>query len=632
MIEPDPRPDDGGAHCPVCAWPRSGLQVPCCDRLHGEETARTWSLQGHNDFCAAVRTAALVPGPRGAACFARLLARCRDVGKLSDGALAAEVERAQHAVQCWDRRDRVSRRPEGVVAMSLARMVAGELHRLVLLELGPDGLYCYEIVGKSDGSLHPSACGARQDIWAEFVGGGPGSERRNFFLAGGVADDEPPPRRDRGQLRQLAENYLVQRAIRATDPDSEYLLVRRVTGWLVIDLLAGALRSCVLPTGELVLRPSAPPLGQLVDDWCATAPLRHGYELAVAAIDQDDGVVSVSTVALFGAGTAGEPGGAVRVPVELARPDGQAGPVTLPVLIANGGPVRDRAQLLVGQAQLPGPGPVSCELVLRRPGYVEFGPLRPVPTGLAVAVTVSNRPSWSDIVRSLPSHHAFEVVVAVELSGTPEVVDPRVEILRNLVHALHIRDTAAPGSVRVAAIRYVDHPEKAPRRYQPTCHVEPFAAPHAMIDSLTRWHPSPPQGRYGSSVEDALHQARQLPWRREALRCMVVIGSRPPSVNRIGSSRGSVCPHGYVWRDELAALRDGLAVRCFAVVDEPPWMTEPIYDAPVDRTRHDWRALGADGLFKLGELKLPDLVERLIPGPSAPLPLAVLTRRDRDDA
>lgn len=620
------------APCPLCAWPRSGLQVLCCARRHGEETAQTWSLQGHHDLCAAVRAAAWVAGPSDAACFDRLLFRCRDVGELSASARATEIERAKHAVRACDRRDRVGRHPEGVVAMSLARMVAGEVRRLVLLELGPDGLACSEIVGNSDGSLRPSACGSQHDIWAELIDGRPGAEHRNFFLAGGVAGDGPVPRRDRGQLRQLAEKYLAERGIQPNDPDSEYLLVRRVTGWRVIDLLADALRSCVLPTGEVVLRPSAPPLGQLVDDWCATAPLRHGYELAVAAIGQADGAVEVSTVALFGAGTAGEPGGAVRVPVELARPDGQAGQVTLPVLISNGGPVRDRAQLLVGQAQLPCPGSVSCELVLRGPGHLEFGPLRSVPSGPAVPVTVSNTPSWSDIMRNLPLHDAFEVVIAVELSGTPDVVDPRVEILRNLVHALCIRDTAAPGSVRVAAIRYIDHPEKAPRRYKPTCQLEPFAAPHSMIDPLTRWHPSPPDGLYSSSVEDALHSARLLPWRKAALRSLVVIGSRPPSVNRMGSTLGSVCPQGYVWRDELGALRDGLAVRCFAVVDEPPWMTDPIHDTPVVRTRDAWRELGADGLFELDRPKLPDLVKRLIPGPSAPLPLAVLMRRDRDDA
>ena len=387
MIESEFRPDDGDAHCPVCAWSRFGLLGPCCDCLHGDATARTWSLQGHNDLCAAVRAAALAPGPKGTACFARLLARCRDVGELSGGARAAEIERARHTVRDYDRRDRAGRRPEGVVAMLLARMVAGELRRLVLVELGPDELSSYEIVANSDGNLHSRACGTRHDIWAELVGGQPGSETRNFFLAGGVADDEPALRRDCGQLRQLAEKYLVEHSIRA-DPDSEYLLVRRVTGWRVIDLLASALRSWVLPTGEVVLRSSAPPLAQLADDWCATAPLRHGYELAVAAIGQADGLVTVSTVALFGAGTAREPGGDKRVPVELARPDGQAGPVTLPVLIANGGPVRDRAQLLVGQAQLPGPGPVSCELVLRRPGHVEFGPLRSVPTAPSVPLTV----------------------------------------------------------------------------------------------------------------------------------------------------------------------------------------------------------------------------------------------------
>jgi hypothetical protein len=511
-------------------------------------------------------------------------------------------------------------------------MVAGELHRLVLVELGPNELSSCAILRNPDGSLRTHAWGAQHDIWVELAGGQPGSEHRNFFLAGGVADDEPAPRRDRSLLRALAEEYLRERGIQVTDPGSEYLLLRRVTGWRVIDLLVGALRSCVAPTGDAVLRISAAPLVQLAEDWCATAPLRHGYELAVASVDETDGAVAVSTVTLFGAGTSGGPGGDVRIPVELARADGQAGPVTLPILIANGALERERAQLLVGQAELPGPGPVSCELVLRRPGHVEFGPVCSLRGGPEVPVSVSDTPSWPDIERSLPAHNGFDVVVAVELSGAPGVVHSRIEVLRKLVDTLHLRDTAVPGSVQVAAIQYIDHPEQASRRNQPTCQVVPFAAPDAILDPLVRWHPSPPDGPYGSSVEDALHLARQLPWRSAVLRGLVVIGSRPPSVSRRGYWRGPVCPHGYIWGDELAALREGLAVRCFAVVDEPSWMTGPIHDEPVALTRDYWRELGADGLFELGRLALPELVERLIPGPWAPLPLAVLTTRGRHDA
>src|SRR6185312_490666 len=145
----------------------------------------------------------------------------------------------------YDRSARAGRSPEGVVAMSLARMVAGELHRFVLVELGPEGLSCCEILRNPDGSLRTSACAAQHDIWAELAGGPPGSAWRNFFLAGGVATDEPALRRDRDQLRVLAKTYLGQRGIKATDPGSEYLLMRRVTGWRVLDLLAGALRSCM---------------------------------------------------------------------------------------------------------------------------------------------------------------------------------------------------------------------------------------------------------------------------------------------------------------------------------------------------------------------------------------------------
>ena len=487
MINFDPRSGDGRAVCAICAWPRSTLRDPCCDGLDDEERSQTWSLQGHNDLCAAVRTAALVPQRRRAATIDRLLKRCRDVSELSSEALADEIKRATHAVHNCDRRDRVAGRPEGVVAMALSRMVAGEFQKLVLVELGPNGISSQEITLSSDYSLHACARLERQDIWAEFVGEPPGSEYRNFFLAGGVVHEKQPPRhRDPVQLRQLAERYLSECGLCPPNPDSEYLIIRRVTGWLVIDLLVAAMRSCVLPTGQIILRPSAPLLAQLADDWCAIAPLRHGYELAVAEIGHPDGVVSISTVVLFGAGTTAEPSGAIRVPIKLTRADGQSGALTLPVLIASAKPVHARDQLVVGRAELPDSGPVSCELVLRRPGEVEFGPLRSGSSQMTLPVTVSNTPSWSDIVNNIPSHNAFEVVIALEFSGIPEVVKPRIDIARNLLHALHIRDDLVPGSVRVAAIRYIDHPEKPPRRRKKACQVEPFIAPSAMIDALVQ--------------------------------------------------------------------------------------------------------------------------------------------------
>src|SRR6185312_6023117 len=133
-------------------------------------------LRGHNDLCAAIRIAASTPaGPERMAHFEWLLARCRDLGRLSGKAREMEIERAKDAVREYDRSARAGRSPEGVVAMSLARMVAGELHRFVLVELGPEGLSCCEILRNPDGSLRTSACAAQHDIWAELAGGPPGS-------------------------------------------------------------------------------------------------------------------------------------------------------------------------------------------------------------------------------------------------------------------------------------------------------------------------------------------------------------------------------------------------------------------------------------------------------------------------
>lgn len=214
------------------------------------------------------------------------------------------------------------------------------------------------------------------------------------------------------------------------------------------------------------------------------------------------------------------------------------------------------------------------------------------------------------------------MTLAIEVGGDDGVVAPRLDLARTMAHALQRHDSVAPGSVKLALIRYNEHPTRSdPRRQDQACRVHPFQSPGEALHTLGDWRRAVADNPYGAAVEEALHGAAALPWREGALRSLVVIGSRPPSVPSLGHTYGAHCPHKIDWQHELRTLRKS-DVRCLAVVDEPSWATTPVYRAPVDRTKKAWQEIGGDGLFAPG-IPVSTLVRTLVPGTSAAAPLAV---------
>ena len=565
--------------------------------------------------------AALTPGVRG-------------WDQLDAAERRTELGRARGAVRGED----AHRRGDGTlgddalddaVQALLVRLVLGELRRVVVLDVDLDGLRRCALRGDG-GIVVADPVGGPDPRWDDLLPAPVDPVVRRYLLAGGVLDGSPDGWRDGADLAARARRALAAAEVERDAAGVEVVLLRRHPGWRALDELAAGVRTAVLPAVDAAAAAYRPDLAAVAAEWCAAGPLRHGYDLAVARIAPADGRVTVSTETLFRAGAPAAPDGERQVSLALERPDGAAGPVLLPVLRAGRAAPADRPAVALPVLDLPGPAVV--DLTVPAPGRVEVVAVRPLDPAAApfwpATATTSPR-SWTDLAAEIPQHDAFDVVVAVEMGGEAARADARIEAARNLVRALDAREQRAPGAVRVAALGFTDHGASG-RRGAPVSHEEGFAPPAALHDPLSRWFGTPQNNPHGSAVEDALHRAGGLGWRPGALRTLVVLGSRPPSVNRQGSDRSVSCPGGYDWVDELDGLRSRYAVRTVAVVDLPGWYGRPDIEDPFDRTKELWEELGRDGRLDLDGLHAPDLYRAVAPGPEGRVPLAVLARTEDD--
>jgi hypothetical protein len=233
------------------------------------------------------------------------------------------------------------------------------------------------------------------------------------------------------------------------------------------------------------------------------------------------------------------------------------------------------------------------------------------------------------VAGALPHHVCFDVAVAVELCGRDDVVKDRLEVLRNLVHAMRTRELKAPGAVHMAVIGYRDHGGTLP-----VCDVLPhrqadgetFAAPEDLLPALLAWSPAKLHTPWGTALEDALHAAVRLRWDRPARRSLVVIGSRPPAIPRTAGKHGTPCPDNLDWATAVASLHR-LGVARHAVVDPATWPSR--LGAPVAYTDDVWTTLGKHGRTTLAQVDAVALARAVAPGPQAPVRLAVRVQNGR---
>lgn len=637
---PSPHPP---SHCPVCAHPAPrtggdglGTACPGCGRPPGPgATQNSGELTMRQDVRAAIRADSDGLRQGDTRVLRSLLQHCRGLDRLGLDARERFVDTEQTAVLRAERQAR--RRPQGAQEAAAARLAAGETDRLLLIETGPLGVSTCTLTATGDGVVVAGPVVDNIREWSDAVPstGVRGNAELLFLAAGGIGLKGAPP--DVETLAAWARELLRPPERGIGEQVTEIILIHRRAHWLLPDLFGAAVRDIAPPVAEFVAEPNVPALADRVQALCEGIPLRRSYHLALASLAEPDGRVSVTTVELFPIGTSVRRGLPVETEVEVARPPGLPGPAALPVLVRGGAPDREWTELTVAHADIPVPGQATVVAALDGPGRVRLQVRGVDADGTPYSQTAGRwSQPWTELAASLPPYYdtaqGADVVVAVELGGSARLVADRLAVLDALSHALRVatggrRLPAPPGSrseVRMAAIGYGDHAAIRRGPDEP-CQVADFTSPEVLAATVRGWHAQPMVDQFAAPVEDALHHALALRWRRGAQRTLVVVGSRPAGLTtRVGTVvHARVCPSQLDWAEALRKLRAG-GVRTLAMVDQPPWIGQRDPAIPVDNTRQMWQDLGTDGQFTLGSAAdLRTLADRVVPTPSSRLVLPI---------
>jgi hypothetical protein len=626
------------AACPVCHWPQPDVATcrQCGTVLRGDYTvglptppdtqaysAALAADQRRYDLRAAVLAAA--PGYDDPALLDVMMSFCRgDADGASPeseaGPLIAGLSRTQ---------------AESAVGIGfpLARLSAGETAAIQFVEIGPDGIAVETLTGGSDGVPRRVPGQARR--WPDLVTGLPADDAnlRRFRLAGGVGagwtgDPETLARSVRDaagraaatQLRTAAAGVGAEttRPWGVPAPSQDCVLVRRTSGWPLLEAAAGRVREVVRPIAEIVDL-SGDALPQVVEAIARRTPLRHEYALALAARGQR-GAVVLDPFPLFRAGTVVHKHDWPKAQLDVRGIFPGVRQLLLPVL-ARTGP--DQAEWKeVGRAIVDARGgaAITVRFRLDGPGAVTL-------LGPAALAADDSAPRWPELLRDLPSRvpagTATDVIVLVECGGDGDQARARLDLLDGVL------DAAAHADLRVAVVGYRDHGVERSRPVlgSPLDTVEQARACSAR---LRAWEPDRGgrrgPGRFGDDnaapLEDALDWAAHDPgWRPRARHLLLTIGRRPPHPPVVDDRAHRVaplpCKNGIDWEATLVSLRKEHDVECFAVVPAAGGAR----DEYTDRV---WQMIGTAGRIDSETASAERIVRvmELVPGADRPWCLA----------
>ncbi|GGS54803.1 hypothetical protein [Actinokineospora fastidiosa] len=577
------------ATCARCGWRLSdGPWVGELTDAHRAAFAdRLAAARRAHDLAAAARAAGF-PDHGDDAVLARLAEIVRD-GPPS----AAELAAARRAAVAGPGIEPLT----GALERALARLVAADHAVLTLVDVASDGIGVAHLGVNHLGVPLPLEP-VRRFPWDEVLPWLPADpDERLLVLAGGVGrGGTDPPTADR--VVAAPRHLPVETAGR----QNEVLVLHRLGGWPVPDQL-------------LRYHPSVRQIGvdeprlddRAIRELPAIAPLRHGYSLVAAVVDQR-GVPRPVLCPLFPAGARAieRP----RATVTVTAPDQPDESLTIAVVA---GPARAYAGQCAPVAVL------RCDLARGAEHTLQFqlhgaGQVRLIsPPGVD---DESARASWPEPIDELPPHYqpysaAVDLVFAIEIGGTEREVGRRRDLAVGIVDALRARHPA-PDTVRVGVIGYRDHLGHKP-------HSVVDAADFASIDTarstLVELRERPKVEPYAAPVEDALHAAALLRWRALSRR-LVVIGDRPPHPSEDGGV--ARCPNHRQWSAEVTRLT-GRDVHRIVV-----WDRHPIRARQNQHSKHaesTWNAIARPRRPRqLSEVDADSIVDeaRLLGRPPAP--------------
>lgn len=603
--------NEGGAICPACGWrspdgevasapdgrtsePGEARELPTDDAPPGWPAERLDAARRRFDLRAAVRAAG-PSGGRDRATLERLRTLARGLPGPDD-----ELDQVEREVDAADAA--AERADEAGLALALTRLVAGDADRLTFLEVGPDAIVEERAVADDVGTPALGSVGARHD-WADLLPmlSSDQAERR-FQLAGGVGRHPLDPDAVAGALAGALPTMVATAA-----GAGEVVLVDRSAGWGIPAVAVALIRERFSPIADLT-PPHGVPLRDFADRVLRRAPLRHGYDLVLAAIDERTGAVRLDPRPLFPAGTAVPPGGELTAEVHAAVPPVATVPLALPVVVRRGVEPAGWAVLRAGSVTPRGTTEAHVRVALDGPGRLRF----------ADPPNIEDDPrAWADLIGSLPDHvdnsaiAPVDLVCAVELCGDPTSVEARLGLVRDLLDLVDTGDSRVDG-VRVGLLGYVDHTyEQRPAIASPApILLSPLDEPGPARGVLGHWRPSPSRHDYAAPLEDALHALGRMPWRRGSQRVLVTVGTRPPHPPRQGADPALPCPYRHDWRRLLDDAVDRFRLRRLAVAGPPTWAGEGSAGQLGQRHAAEaWSELGADGLFVAGEVTAGSLAD-----------------------
>ncbi len=118
---------------------------------------------------------------------------------------------------------------------------------------------------------------------------------------------------------------------------------------------------------------------------------------------------------------------------------------------------------------------------------------------------------------------------------------------------------------RLGVVCFKDHGEEGEARHYLTLAHPLTSRPEKLVRFLASRRIAAGEGGGGAeAVECGLHAARELAWRDDARKVVVLVGDKPPHGAGIDSLDG--CPRGVDWRDEVEWLAlDGVRVHAVLV-------------------------------------------------------------------
>ena len=381
-------------------------------------------------------------------------------------------------------------------------------------------------------------------------------------------------------------------------PGGRVLVICRPAGWRVLE--AAATELSTRPRAQL-LRLSGRngvSVRQELADLAAKAPLRYPYQLMTVTVDSQTGAVALRPRQLFAAGA----GPDTNESLSLRRMPGDVSDTTLAVFADTGGSSAGAAEPLALYS-VPWPAGTTTRLrvILDGPGRVRITE----PAG-----AVPHPDTWAQVRDRIPRRVStaaapVNLVCAIDLAGSLEMVRQRTDLVRDLVRLLGA-DYPAGQQLRVGVVTCTDHVfgRRRGAEFDPVTRTSELGPPdealawlHEQDSAAISYPPCAP-------VEDLLDASLRLlagsRGQRRVPRLLTMAGRRPHPYPQPGDSR-LPCPRQLKWEILISRLTREEGVRCAAVADTPPSGAE----------RGEWRQLGPAGLRVLSGVTARQVAEDL---------------------